>query len=179
MRLSIPMSILLSILFVAASAPAFGKGAKDEDEMREKIREKIRAHRAARLIDVLALDEKTATKFFPVLNKYDDQILPLQADTGKARRELKQMLSSGTKADDTKVNALVDRMLANHDKVAKLRGDRLKDVRKLLSPVQFAKLVVVLPEIDHAIQKQIQKALKKGGRGGKGRAFDDDDDERE
>ena len=164
---------LLCLLSLAAAAEA-----RADEDVREKVRERIRTFRAAKLIELLDLDEKTAAKLFPILNRYDDQMGPIIKDSGEARREIRQQIKSG-KADDAKLNKLIDRVLANREKIQKLDVDRFKEVRKVLTPVQAAKASVALPEIDRMIQREIRKAVRgrgKGGRGGPGGGPGDDDD---
>lgn len=153
-------------LLAALGAARIASARDDADDRRAKVRERVRALRAAKLIEWLELDERIAAKLFPILNKYDDQIEPLLIDNGKARRELREMAESG-KVDDAKVNKLIDRILANRAKIQQLEADRLREARKMLTPIQAAKLVVVLPEIDRLIEREIRKAAKK--RGGRGR----------
>ena len=157
--------IMVLVLAFASPTAALAKGPKDKQQKREKVREKIKQMRSARLIELLDLDDATANKLFTVLNKYDDLLLPLRQEIGEARRELKQMVESG-KIDDAVVNALVDKIFAARAKIARLEDERLADVRKILTPRQLALVVVYLPEIDRQIEQQIRKALK-GKRGGK------------
>ena len=100
-------------------------------------------------------------------------MLPLHADSGQARRELRQLLSTGEKVDDAKVNKIIDRLLDNRAKLAQLDQARLKEARKVLTAVQAAKLVVVLPQVEREVEKKIRKALRQGGKAG---AADDDDE---
>lgn len=147
-----------------------GAAQADPNALRDKIRDRVRTIRAAKLIEVLDLDEATAAKLFPVLNRYDDAIVTVMKDTGAARRELKALIQSGN-ADNAKVNKLIDRMLANRDKRMKLESDRIHDVRGVLAPVQVAKIVVALPRIERGIQRELRRAAKRAA------WHDEDDDE--
>ena len=155
------------ILCLAIALPASAL-AKPDDATRAKVRERVRTMRTAKLIEMLDLDEATAAKLFPVLNRFDDQLEPLMRDTGEARREMRAQIESG-KPDVAKLNKLIDRSIANREKTQKIENDRIREVRKVLTPVQMAKIVVVLPEVDRFVQNQIRKALKRGGGG----AFDE------
>ncbi len=139
---------------------------------RAKVLEKIRAMRAARLAEVLALDTATAARMFAVLDRYDALVLPLKAQIGQARRELKQMIHSGT-FDDARANALIDQIQASRAQIAKLEDQRNLEFRKVLTPRQVAVLMVTLPEIDHFIERQIRRAA--AGKWGEGDGGQPDD----
>lgn len=165
------------ILVVLALGATHAHARANDENKRERVREKVRTIVAARIVEVLDLDEKTSTKLFPVLNKYQDQIADVQKDNGKARRELKQLLDGG-KADDKAIDKLTDRMLANKAKIAKLEEEMFKEVRKILTPTQSAKLVVLLPRLRNQIEHKMREAVqKRRGGGGSGKDLDWDDDD--
>lgn len=149
-----------------ACAQKAAKGQKQaqakpgKEKVREKVRERVRMLRNAKLIEILDLDEATATKLFVVLNKYDDLILPLRAEIGQARRELRQMIDSG-KVDDKRANQLIDVMIDGRAQIEKLERERTAEVRKILPPAQVAKVIVYLPEIERAIEAELRKYIKK------------------
>jgi Spy/CpxP family protein refolding chaperone len=160
---------LLVVLFLGSST-AFAQQPPAQAK-RARVIEKIRALRAARIVEVLNLDEATATKLFAVLNRYDDQIFPLKAQVGQTRRELRALIDAG-KLDDATGNKLIDKILAARMQIAKLEDQRSAEVRKLLTVRQFATLVVALPEIERDIERQIRQAVERRRRG----ALGSDDD---
>jgi Spy/CpxP family protein refolding chaperone len=135
----------------AHAAPGPGK--------REEIKEKIRAMRIARVVEQLDLDERGATRLAPILDRAYDQIAAVSTDSGEARRELK-MLVLVQPPDDARLNHLIDRLLANKAKIEAIEAGMFIDVRKVLTASQAARLVVVLPEINHQIQQQIRNAVR-------------------
>jgi Spy/CpxP family protein refolding chaperone len=141
---------------VAAHAEPGGGGGR---EMREKVREKVKAYRIARLIEILNLDEKEATRLMPLVNKAYDEIAAVTKETADTRRELQDLMGAGT-ADDARMNTLIDKMLANRGKIERIEEDLIRDARKVLSANQVAKLVITLPEINHEIQQQIRRAAR-------------------
>lgn len=149
-----------------------GLAHADREGKRDKIREKLREMRMARLIEELDLDEATAAKLLPKVNSYYEKMGDVQKDTGEARRNLRGLLDA-EKVDDAQVNKLIDRMLANREKVHQLENDMIKDVRKILKPAQVAKLIVVLPRINRGLEKKVRDAAH----GGKSTDPDPGDDE--
>src|SRR5262249_12095872 len=138
--------------------------------VREEIKEKIRAMRIARLITVMDLDEAATARLTPILNRTYDQIGEIGRDSGQARRELRQLLG-GPHADETRVNQLIDRLVANKSRIDALETGMIGEVRRVLTPTQVARMVVVLPEINHEIQQQIRNAVRPGAPGGSGDPF--------
>ena len=150
------MKRLCLLLLLAAANFAHA----DEGEMRDRVREHVRTLRTAKLIEILDLDQAGAAKLFPVLNKYDDAIAAVMRDLGETRREMKHMIESG-KADDAKLNKMIDQVLAGMDKRHRLEQERAKEVRTILPPTQVAKIVVALPRIERFINRELHEAMRR------------------
>ncbi len=148
---------------VAHAAPGGPNGPRAA--ARDEVRETIRALRIARIIEALDLDEPGAARLAPILDRAYDDIAVVAKDSGEARRELR-MLVTVQPPDDARMNRLIDRLLANKQKVDALENGMIVQLRKVLTPTQVGRLVVVLPEINHQIQQQIRKAVRGGGPGG-------------
>jgi hypothetical protein len=164
-----------------AQAPGQTKpGGTAQEQKAQQIQEKILALRAAQITTALNLDAKTAAKLFPILQQYDAQFAKLLADYRDLRLKAQAAADAG---DDTKLNDLIDKMMRNQRDRWDTQESRFKDVRKVLTAQQAARLLVVLPQIDRRIANQIRKALNRPGPGARRRgrgapppADDDDDD---
>ncbi len=160
--------------------PGAGGGA-------EAVKKRIRALRASTLIDELQLDEATAGKLFPIFGHYDDETEKLL----KTRQDIQRRLATaGDLEDDRAIDKLIDEATANQRAFWDLETARLNDLRKVLTPAQAARLVVVLPALEREIQNQLRRALnqakrrqqqqqnnKAGGRRQPPRDDDDDDED--
>jgi hypothetical protein len=131
-------------------------GGPGKNEKIERVKQKILALRAARLTDELGLDEKTAARLFPVLAKYDDVFAKLLRDNVQLRR---QAQDAAARNDDRALDDVVDKLVANQRARWDAQEARFKDVRRVLTPAQAARMLVVLPQIDRQIQNQLRKAL--------------------
>ena len=145
------------------------------DEIRKEIKKKIAVMRAATLQQELNLDDATLAKVLPVLSKWDDvteKLLVQRMDLNKRIRNVDQI------RDPRAVDKLVDEALANQRGFRELEDKRLAEVRRILTPTQTAKLLIVLPEFERKIMNQLRRAMRRGGAagGGAGGAIDDDDD---
>jgi Spy/CpxP family protein refolding chaperone len=156
----------LALPQVASAQPAAGKAQKPVPAgKRARVLEKIRAVRAARIIQALDLDEASATRLFAVLDRYDDRILVLKREIARLRGQLRGLLDAG-KLDEAAAKSTLDRMLAARAEIAKIESERAVEVRKVLSVRQFAQLVLVLPEIERDLEMRIRNVLDRRGGGG-------------
>jgi hypothetical protein len=166
--------LVLGISSLAEAQPRRGGDpAGAVERRREAIKRKIRAMRAYALTEELALDEPTAGRLFPVLARYDDQIDRLL----EKRRDIQSRLrEADTVRDPRALDRLLDEAVANQRRFWDLEEKRLGDLRKILTPVQTAKLLVVLPAFDRRIQNQLSRAIVRRS-AGEVRPEDDDDEE--
>lgn len=163
----------------AAARAGAGAGAGPADK--DALKKRIRAMRVWYLTEELELDDATAARLFPVLGKYDDQLEALQVEGARLRRALRQALSRRGKQADAA--GLVDALLAHYDKVYQLQRDRFVAARKVLSPAQAGRLLLVLPRVDSAVRRQIGRVMRgqaglgkeRGQRGRRGMSPDLDD----
>lgn len=154
----------LSLLIVAAllaSAPAaLGQPAAPSTHSgpsatrRDEVKRKLLALRAYRLTEELSLDEASAARVFPILAKYDPQLEQLTIERAALTKEL-HAGPTGTAADE-----LINRAVANRRALFELEDKRLAELRKVLTPQQAARLLVVLPEIETQLKQQIRRAVR-------------------
>lgn len=176
------VALLVALVVVAPVASAQrGLGPVAADK-RERIKKKIRALRAYTLTEELQLDEATAGKLFPALAKYDDELDRLLQQRADIERRLK---ASGDLKDPRALDKLIDEAVANQKAFWESQERRTAELRKILTPVQTARLLVVLPEFERRIQNQLQRAIRAGAGGRPGQLeraprrpppADDDDD---
>lgn len=142
-------------------------------ERREQIKKRIRAMRAFELTEDLALDENTASRLFPVLARFDDETDKLLARRADLQRKLRR---ADTMRDPNAVEHLIDEALNNQRAFWNLEDRKIAELRKILTPLQMTKLLVVLPALERKIQTQLRKAIVQRRGGGKPNPLDEDDD---
>jgi Spy/CpxP family protein refolding chaperone len=150
----------------AAQAPGPTNAAGGPAAKREKIKQRILSMRAWQLTQELALDEPTAARLFPVIAKYDDAFARLLRESIDLR---KAGLDAAARGDDRALNDVIDKVVANQRARWDAEEARFKEVRKVLTPAQAARILVVLPQIDRRIQNQLRRALGGGPAGGRRR----------
>jgi Spy/CpxP family protein refolding chaperone len=170
-----PVALVLALAATSLALPELASAQPKPAAAgkRAKVLEKIRAVRAARIIEVLNLDEATATRLFAVLDRFDDQILGLKREAAQGRRELRILLDAG-KLDEAAATKQIDRILAARTQIAKVEEQRSAEVRKVLTVRQYAALVIALPEIERDIEMRIRRAIERRGGGAPGADAGDD-----
>jgi len=142
------------------------------DQLRKEVLERMRALRAWKIVEALKLDEATSARLFPILSRYDEREMALAAERHVIMRELREA-TEAARPDDARLTATLNRLLANRAAQRALHDDRIKDVRKVLTPVQQAKLVLLLPRMEHDFAGWIHEASGRSG-GGPGPGSGDD-----
>ena len=158
-RLIPALAALAAVLAVAHTAHA---APPDDEGLRGQIRARVRAKHVEMVTRLLALDEPTTGKYAAVIARFDDQIAPLRRDTVRGGRELKGKLDAGT-LDDATINRMVDHLIDNQARIKSLDEARAREVRKVLTPAQFARLVIALPRIKMHIQRELLQAVRGNG----------------
>lgn len=159
------MRVLVILLVVLVGTPAFAQPADKADvqqQRRDKIKQRIRALRAYTLTEQLELDEATAAKLFPALSKYDDEFDKLLAQRADLQRRLRE--ASG---DGKAIDRLIDEAVANQKAIWDTETKRLEQLRKILTPAQVAKTLIVLPQMERKIQNQLRRVVQKNRQGGR------------
>jgi hypothetical protein len=170
------------------SAPARAEGPRpvapaaerkvDKERLREQIMDKLRAERMWKLTEALKLDEVTAARLFPLLAKFDDTERAIAKERGPLARELRDTLDAPT-PDGNRVSGLVDRLIEIRKRRQALEIEKLSAVRKVLSPTQMGKLLLLAPKIDEGFRDRIRQAVQAARQSGelsrgKGHAAPDD-----
>jgi hypothetical protein len=177
----IVMKTLLVVVAVLVASPVFAQPAPkgppapgaQQEIRREKIKKRIRALRAYTLTEELTLDEQTAAKLFPILAKFDDEFDKLLVARADVQRRLE---SSAAVTDPKQLDKLIDDAVANQRAMWETEEKRLAQLRKILTPAQTARVLVVLPAMERKIQNQLRRAMRKAERAKADSADDDDDD---
>jgi hypothetical protein len=165
-----------------ARAPDEPRGPPSTGERRERLKKRIRAMRAYQLTEELALDEQTAGKLFPLLSRYDDEIDRLLEKRIEVHRRLQR---ASTLRDARAIERVIDDAVANQRGFRDLEDRRLAELRKILTPGQTARILIVLPSLERRIENQLRRAIVQRlppgqpPAGSSAGSFDDDDDDPE
>jgi hypothetical protein len=129
---------------------------------RERVRQRIRAMRAWYLTEQLDLDDAAAGRLFPLLGQFDDRLDELHRRGVQLRRSLRRAMAAA-RPDPAALDRTTDALLAHYEALYRIQRERFAAVRRVITPAQSARLLLLLPRIDDAIRRQIQRAMRGQG----------------
>jgi len=141
-----------------AAAKAARKAAREK--LRKEIIDQMRAMRMWKLTEELKLDEAAAAKVFPLLAQYDERARALFKERGELARSVHQEMRSPGGPNNARLDALIDKLLANQRKRHELDEERFKALRQALSPLQQAQLLLLLPRLEDDFRHRIREAIR-------------------
>jgi Spy/CpxP family protein refolding chaperone len=146
-----------------SAPPPAAPDHRSPDQLRKEVLERMRALRAWRLVEGLKLDEATSARLFPILARYDEREMAIAVERHDIMHELGP-LTDAPHPDDMRITAAINRLLAVRAKQRALEDDRIKDLRKVLTPAQQAKLVMLLPRLEREFARWVHEVAGHPGR---------------
>jgi hypothetical protein len=143
----------------AGVRPKAAERKAEKERLREQIIDKLRAERMWRLTEALRLDEPTAARLFPLMAKYDEQEKALGKERGEIVRDLRAALDA-MNADSARIDGLVDRLISIRTRRQAMEAEKLTALRKVLTPSQMGKLMLLAPKIDEGFRERIRDAVQ-------------------
>jgi Spy/CpxP family protein refolding chaperone len=144
-----------------SSGAAAAEDHRSPDQLRREVLDRMRALRAFRIVDALKLDEATSGRLFAILSRYDDREVQIASERHQIMHELRAD-ADAPHPDDARLNADLNRLLANRTKQRAMEDERIKDVRKVLTPAQQAKLVLLMPRLERDFAHWIHEVAGRG-----------------
>lgn len=129
---------------------------RSADQLRKEVLERMRALRAWRIVEGLKLDEATSARLFPILARYDEREMAIATERRDLMHEL-GALADAPHPDDARITAAINRLLAMRAKQRAVEDDRIKELRKVLTPAQQAKLVMLLPRLEREFARWVHE----------------------
>ncbi len=161
---SIIMILFLSILLLGIVAPGITHGGMEDPdslppkENMEKIRGKIDALRMWRLTTELDLDEGSAARLFPLLNRYDKKRAEIQRDIRLNMMALRKALREERHEE---LRAILQRLEDKHRELQRVEEDERQELRRILTVEQQARYLIFQHEFNREIQNIIAKAKRR------------------
>lgn len=131
-------SCLISILLTSNVVLAEGKKQTENDFRSPKKKERIDMIKKMKLLEVLDLDESKSEKFIVKLNTHEKKISENRDKHHNARVKLEEAIKTNNAND---IKALSNQLVDLQDDFNKSCSDKVKDMRTVLSEVEFAKFV--------------------------------------
>jgi hypothetical protein len=142
----------------AKSEAALEARRQAHEKLRAEVLDQMRAMRMWKLTEELKLDQTAAATVFPILAQYDERARAI----GKERREIGKEVFQQTKEgkpDEARLRELIKKLLANQMKRNALDQERFKALQPALTPLQQAKLLLLLPRVEDEFRRRIRDAM--------------------
>lgn len=134
----------LLILLLLISASSWAQNGRDD---------RIRAYKTAFITDKLELTSEEAEKFWPVYNKYQDQIEAI-------RKEERSVISSKVRdldnLTDDEANLLIDKGMEYSARRVELQSQMVDELRTVISP----KKVIKLRRVEESFKREMLKRFR-------------------
>jgi hypothetical protein len=153
--------LVIGVLF-AVSVYASPQLMRKDDKDRTELRERVRMLRMWKLTEFLNLDEKTASLFFPILNKYDNERENLMKERREAVRELRKALRA-EKIDPKNLTTLVDRINKVNDEFIGLSRREQAELFKVLTLEQQAKYILFRNDFEKKLGDMLRRSMDQRG----------------
>lgn len=137
MKRIISTFLLVLPLMVMAQPPRGGAGRPGEGrQMLEEKRDRLKAISIAYLTKELELTSAEAEKFWPVYNRYTEEI----------RKEIRKSVENGKKPD----------MLERQQQMLDIRKKYQQDFQKILSPERAQKVFMAEQKLKEQVRKELE-----------------------
>ncbi len=153
--------IMTMALLAGALGLALPAAAQPDARKRQEVRREVTEFMLTQLQRQLALDAPTMQRVRDIWQRYQAQIDGVHQELGMAMRELKAQLAA-PQPDDARLTQLSDLVLSDRLKAQEIDTQRIRELKRALTPAQFAKAIVVTPQIRRQVQQQVVRALRNG-----------------
>ena len=153
------VGLLVVAILIGSRAPPAGAG--EPRRFHQTALERMRSLRAWRVISELKLDEAASARVLAIFARYDEHDLALLAERRDINCELRALLAA-PKPDDSHISRALDRLAATHSHRRVLHDERLDELRRVLPPLQQARLLLVLPGLERDFAHWGRQAIGDG-----------------
>jgi len=164
------MIITMLVTIMITGLATYGLAVADMDDLggpppkgkHERIRERIETLRLWKLTKALDLDEVTASRLFPLLNRYDKKRFRIEKAVRKDMGDLKRALEDGNRNE---IQEILQRLEDRHRELQRLNNEEMAEIKKILTPEQQARYVLFQYRFKREMRKMIEKARARRLRG--------------
>ncbi len=132
-----------------------------KEHLRREVIDQMQTMRMWKITEELKLNEAMAAQVFPLLARLDERERDIARERGDIFRGLRAELDASA-PNNGRINAFIDRFIANRARKVALEQEKVTSLRKVLSPVQQAKILMLLPRIDEGFRHRIRETMMRG-----------------
>jgi len=152
MKKLIPLFFLGLIIGFGQPSPEFDDPPMPKERAPRQLIETLRK---VRLIEELKLTDEQSVKFFPKMNAIKEAKEKIDQDRKILIEELMDLLAKDKKPLD-QINAKLDKLFQLEEDFNKKETVLKKEIRKILSPEQQARLILFQLRFDQEMREMIQ-----------------------
>jgi len=119
---------------------------------REAIREKVEILRIWELTRILDLDEETASRFFPMLHKYEQERAEIRQSIREDKRKLREAVEDES---HRKVKRILKRLEKKQKVLQKVNEEEREELKDILTIEQQAKFIL----FQHKFARDVKKIV--------------------
>ncbi|TNF53760.1 MAG: hypothetical protein JSV71_00095 [Nitrospiraceae bacterium] len=160
-RIIFGVSFLLSLMLLTGQGHSqMFHGLKDSPSRAqfERTQKRVEALRMWKLTQSLNLDEETAAKLFPVINKYDRKRLTTEQEMRKNMRKLRRSVNTASEED---LNTLMKNLKSHHLRLQEIQHEEMSRLKDILTTRDMAKFMIFKQDFDREMKRRIFEARER------------------
>ena len=130
-------------------------------EKKQRIIKKIATLKMWELTKVFDLDEKRASKLFPVINKYDKRRFVIRVNMRNDMRKLRESVDT---ASEGELGKIFIRVKNNHLKLQEIDDEELIKLKNMLTVREMARFIIFKHDFNREIKGRIFRIREKRAR---------------
>jgi hypothetical protein len=156
-------SLIVAVFFILGLTLFIGEGFSRpiEDmnkprskEQKERIRKRITTLKMWKLTEVFDLDEKSASKLFPLLNKYDKKRVVVRVHIKNDMRKLRKSVATASKDE---IREIITRLKDNHRKYQGINDEELREFGEIFTLRDVAKFIIFKHDFKREMKNRFYK----------------------
>lgn len=147
-----------SILAVAALTGASAATAQPRDA--DSRRDRMRTFLVLRISEALDLPEEKALQISKILREAEDRRRDLVSQRRDVERKLRGALEQTSRSDPASLPALISQANELDGQIAMIPETSFKEVQGVLTVEQQARLVLLRPELQAQIRRNVERRLR-------------------
>jgi hypothetical protein len=124
----------------------------------ERIRKKVVTFKMWRLTERLDLDEKSASRLFPLIKRYDKKKMPVEQGMRRDMRRLRKIVDT---AKDDELQDIIEKLKENHRKLEEINAEEMSRLGDILTVRDMARFMIFTHDFQRDMRKRIYEIKAK------------------
>lgn len=127
-------------------------------EQREKLRKRVETLKMWRLTKTLDLNEESASRLFPLINKYDKKRFAVMQ---KMRKDMRKLRKTVDTLSESELSIIIERLKGNHRRLQEISHEEIQKLSDMLTTREMAKFIIFKHDFNREMKKIITKVRGK------------------